>query len=398
MKHAKNPASETFFMLTPNVRDRLLTAKLTAAEWRVWCYLVSLDPFGDRGAKFIPAELMIACSIGKSSYFAIKAKFQKLGLFDFKDGISRVFNLQGESKILESGILESESGILESESGILESESGILESKSPKSLSCKGSKKPQTKDIQNIQTIQTVGGEDANFQEKDAIAKLPIPDPITPSKISDTLLEPLTGALRSRLKELEIPIDKKIQQAIAQHGESKAWGAIRHIEATGETIRSKYAVFLHQLPLQPEEKLKKGLTPEFLEWYTYARGETVEDIPPDDLPLDRYGEPLVRLKSRPQDLIEWRRARSGEDLTPCSGEALRSMLDRFPGLRAKLGREEPTPVAEPAKPTEPPAASEMVIDEALKAEIEKALESNPKLKQKIENNNGQTEEVDDVSS
>ena len=59
----------TFFMLTPDVRDRLLETKLTAAEWRVWCYLVSLDPFGDRGAKFSPAELMLKCSIKKNNLF-----------------------------------------------------------------------------------------------------------------------------------------------------------------------------------------------------------------------------------------------------------------------------------------------------------------------------------------
>jgi hypothetical protein len=43
---------ETFFILTPEVREKLLTANLTAAEWRIWCYLVSLDPFGDRCFRF----------------------------------------------------------------------------------------------------------------------------------------------------------------------------------------------------------------------------------------------------------------------------------------------------------------------------------------------------------
>ncbi len=41
-------STESFFMLTPHVRDKLLSANLTAAQWRIWCYLVSLDPFGDR--------------------------------------------------------------------------------------------------------------------------------------------------------------------------------------------------------------------------------------------------------------------------------------------------------------------------------------------------------------
>ena len=134
--------TESFFMLTPKVRDKLLEAKLTAAQWRIWSYLVSLDPFGDRGAKFCPAELMIKCGVKRSTYFAAKAKFQKLGLFDFRDGITKVFNLQLQShhskttepsqqhepieskisdysqqhEIIESKISDSQSKILDSQS------------------------------------------------------------------------------------------------------------------------------------------------------------------------------------------------------------------------------------------------------------------------------------------
>jgi hypothetical protein len=162
----------TFFRLTPGVRDRLLEINLTAAEWRVWCYLVSLDPFGDRGTKFSPAELMLKCGIKKSTYFAAKAKFQKLGLFDFRDGVTKVFNLQttldctprnGESnhsktsnysqqaKFIESEISESKSEISESKSEISESKSEISESESEisdnqglKHKPCNVSKMPQT--------------------------------------------------------------------------------------------------------------------------------------------------------------------------------------------------------------------------------------------------------------
>jgi hypothetical protein len=50
----KQLAHKSFFMVTPIVRDKLLECKLTAVEWRIWCYFVSLDPFGDREAKFSP--------------------------------------------------------------------------------------------------------------------------------------------------------------------------------------------------------------------------------------------------------------------------------------------------------------------------------------------------------
>ena len=154
----------TFFMLTPDVRDRLLEIKLTAAEWRVWCYLVSLDPFGDRGAKFSPAKLMLKCSIKKTTYFATKAKFQKLGLFDFRDGVTKVVNLQTsleksdnsdysqQAEIIESEISESEisdSEILEfgnseSHSEISESQFGNSDNRSLKPIPSKASKTPQT--------------------------------------------------------------------------------------------------------------------------------------------------------------------------------------------------------------------------------------------------------------
>ena len=145
----------TFFRLTPSVRDRLLEINLTAAEWRIWCYLVSLDPFGDRGAKFSPAELMLKCKIKKTTYFSAKAKFQKLGLFDFRDGVTKVVNLQTsliseasgysqQAVTIDSEISESKFGNSESHSEISESKFGNSESQSLKPLPRKASKSPQT--------------------------------------------------------------------------------------------------------------------------------------------------------------------------------------------------------------------------------------------------------------
>jgi hypothetical protein len=159
----RQPLRDTFFMLTPGVRDRLLEIKLTAAEWRIWCYLVSLDPFGDRGAKFSPAELMMKCGVKKTAYFKAKAKFQSLGLFDFKDGTTKVFNLQGgfdrsnnstssqQEEIIESANAESQSAFAESQSANAESQSANAESQSAnaesqnqKTMPEAGSGSPQT--------------------------------------------------------------------------------------------------------------------------------------------------------------------------------------------------------------------------------------------------------------
>ena len=110
---------------------------------------------------------MLKCGVKKTTYFAAKAKFQKLGLFDFKDGATKVYNLQGRSSHSEisdysqqSKLIESE--ISESKSEISESKSEISESKSPEAMKNGASDSPQT--IQNIQTNQTGAGEQGKRQ------------------------------------------------------------------------------------------------------------------------------------------------------------------------------------------------------------------------------------------
>jgi len=86
----RSSKTEHFFKLTIDVKDQLRSANLTAAEWRIWIYLVSLDPKGYDVVIFSDAELMIACKVKKSTYFTAKAKFQRLGLFNFVDSTPRV--------------------------------------------------------------------------------------------------------------------------------------------------------------------------------------------------------------------------------------------------------------------------------------------------------------------
>ncbi|MBW4665909.1 MAG: hypothetical protein KME60_00335 [Cyanomargarita calcarea GSE-NOS-MK-12-04C] len=49
LQQQERNCTHQFFMLTADVRNKLLETNLTTDEWRIWCYLVSLDPFGDRG-------------------------------------------------------------------------------------------------------------------------------------------------------------------------------------------------------------------------------------------------------------------------------------------------------------------------------------------------------------
>ena len=91
--HAYTP--DSFFKLTATIAEEVRAAKLTAAEWNFWSYLVTLDPFGDRGVEFNPATVIVQLGMSKSTYFSAKAKFQRLGWFDFKDGNTIVRNCRG---------------------------------------------------------------------------------------------------------------------------------------------------------------------------------------------------------------------------------------------------------------------------------------------------------------
>jgi hypothetical protein len=120
---------EPYFPFTQALYDSLIAANLTAAEWRFWGYLVTLDPFGD-GAKYDPSEAMLKCGLSKSTYFSAKAKLQKLG-FDFKDGETKVRNAIAAQK-RQSEKLDSQSEKLDSQSEKLDSQSEKLDSQSEK--------------------------------------------------------------------------------------------------------------------------------------------------------------------------------------------------------------------------------------------------------------------------
>lgn len=77
-----------FYPLTPDVAKKLRKAKLTAAEWRFWIYLVELDPYGDSEA-LLQADryhdldtlsIISELEISKATYYRAIEKFQELGL------------------------------------------------------------------------------------------------------------------------------------------------------------------------------------------------------------------------------------------------------------------------------------------------------------------------------
>ena len=76
--------------------------------------------------------------------------------------------------------------------------------------------------------------------------------------------EEIPADLKEKLRELEIPLDRKVLSAIASHDISQAYGAAAHIENTWHTITKPRSVFLYQLPKQPIEKLGSRYSEELL--------------------------------------------------------------------------------------------------------------------------------------
>ena len=88
-----------FYPLTGDVTTKLRQAKLTAAEWRIWSYLVEIDPWGDRYRDIDSLDVMSKCDCSRATFYRAIAKFQKLGIFDIQDKGFSIRNLTGASQI-----------------------------------------------------------------------------------------------------------------------------------------------------------------------------------------------------------------------------------------------------------------------------------------------------------
>ncbi len=127
-----------FYPLTPELAKKLREAKLTAAEWRFWAYLVEIDPYGDRYHDLSPLDIQTECEMSKPTYYRAKAKFQELGLFDFQEEKVSFRNLTGVSK------MRLKSQKRDSKSQKRDSKSQKRENESSKPASHKDSNAPKT--------------------------------------------------------------------------------------------------------------------------------------------------------------------------------------------------------------------------------------------------------------
>jgi len=90
---------KNFYPVTPEVSRILRAAKLTAAEWRIWSYLIEIEPWGDAYQDVSTLTVLQNCDVSKATYYRAIAKFQELELFDFQDKGISIRNLRGVSSL-----------------------------------------------------------------------------------------------------------------------------------------------------------------------------------------------------------------------------------------------------------------------------------------------------------
>jgi hypothetical protein len=81
--------SGKFYLLTSEVAAKLREAKLTAAEWRIWSYLIEIDPWGNSDRDLDPLDVINECNCSKATFYRAIAKLQAIEVlpqwFDIKN-------------------------------------------------------------------------------------------------------------------------------------------------------------------------------------------------------------------------------------------------------------------------------------------------------------------------
>jgi hypothetical protein len=169
---------DTFYKLTPDIALKLCQFQLGANDLKLWMYLSSLDPFGDRKIT-LPTCQDIAQRLNMSiaSFFRAKARLQELGIFSFFDKYTQFINNLGshsQKKSVQknyfqicdkdSQICNVVSQICDTTTQICDKDSQICENQALKPLENKASSFSQT--INTINTIHTFSDNKIHKKEK----------------------------------------------------------------------------------------------------------------------------------------------------------------------------------------------------------------------------------------
>lgn len=192
-----------FYPLTKEYTKKLRELNLTKSEWKIWSYLITLDPYGDRYVTLDTLTIMEQCEISKATFYRAIAKFQDHNLFDFQDKGFNFINKMGVSKIRKLSqncekSLKTETEILKTETELSEmrQNSQICKNQSLKPSDSKASKIPQTSS--DLSRLSHTSSEE-KIQEKEGVILN------KEEAIANELME------KARLEE-----ERLIQEAIAE--------------------------------------------------------------------------------------------------------------------------------------------------------------------------------------
>jgi len=96
MRDTQSYRISKFYPLTAEMARELREIGLHAAEWRLWSYLATFEPFGDEYTELPDLLSILAeCNISKATFYRAIAKFAEHGLFDIQINQIQVRNLRG---------------------------------------------------------------------------------------------------------------------------------------------------------------------------------------------------------------------------------------------------------------------------------------------------------------
>jgi hypothetical protein len=268
-----NKVTGTFYPLQKEELIALKKSRLINNAAYVHLALRMSNPFCDRPIELIPKEFAMMWGIPESSVYEAIGKLKQKKIVDVKTGKVTLTWVNDEERENSQDLEPLANFRTNSEvpEPIMESQNELP---NPVNIS-EGSENqepepPSDKDCSSSQTIQIDQIPQTEAVEEDKFSILETEDetPQPMSSISKVLNEfqsadreqpqknqEIPSEIIHKLKQLNIPLDERVQKAISQYHLSQVLGALDHVKNTWETINDPKKIFLYQLPKQKVEQL-----------------------------------------------------------------------------------------------------------------------------------------------
>ena len=87
-----------FYKLKTEMAYYLINGLETYSEWKVWCYLTTFEPFGDKYIELPPLiNVLMICNISERTFYRAISKLKELELFDFQYDKAYIRNLTSKN-------------------------------------------------------------------------------------------------------------------------------------------------------------------------------------------------------------------------------------------------------------------------------------------------------------